>query len=131
VPQKANGFEQTSIAQERDETYGEMLNVPEVLVSALATENHFQASFVRAAKDAVLSIDRWGSKRLFLHSNKSLEVLDHLIWLDPNQVLLGRGRSRHESAPTFFGKLGIIRDITEGWQWWFWALDRTNHRSYR
>jgi hypothetical protein len=108
-----------------------MSNVSEILVGALTTENHFQASFVRAAKDAVLSIDGWRSERLFLHSNKSLEVLDHFIRLDADQVLLGRGRSRHNRAPPFFRKLGIIRNITEGWQRRFWALDRTNHRGYR
>jgi|HubBroStandDraft_6_1064221.scaffolds.fasta_scaffold951617_2 hypothetical protein len=56
-----------------------MTHVSEILVGALAAKNYFQASFMRTAKDAVLSVDRWRSERLFLHSNESPEILNQFV----------------------------------------------------
>ena len=54
---------------EGGKTHGEMPNVPEILICTLAGQHHFHARLVNGSKNAVLGVDGWRSKWLFLHAH--------------------------------------------------------------
>ena len=59
-----------------------MANVAEILVCALAGQDHFHAGLVGRSKDAILGVDGWRSKRLLLRANEPVEVPDEFARLN-------------------------------------------------